>query len=113
VTLDKPEWAEWDAALAAELLGRLVLVGVTRQTPDEELIEQLQVYGIVVAVDETEGISVEVHGEQWKGRTFALPPSPRAFQKARPGKYTLRGTGEVVTDPDYTTTWMLTAAHDS
>jgi hypothetical protein len=113
VTPDKSDWAEWDAAKAAALIGSLVLVGVTRQTPDGALIEQLQVYGIVVAVDEITGISIEAHGEQWKGRTFTLPPSPRTFEKARSGRYTLKKTGEVVVDPDYTTTWTVTVAPNS
>src|SRR5262249_30998315 len=110
---ERPDWAEWDAAKAAELLGSLVLVGITRQKPDGEVIEQLQTYGIVAAVDETKGISIEAHGEQWRGQTFVLPPSPRIFERARPGEYKLRSTGEVVVDPDYTTSWTITERADS
>jgi hypothetical protein len=36
-----------------------------------------------------------------------LPPDTRAFQKASPGEYRLKSTGEVVADPDYTAMWTL------
>ncbi len=38
---------------------------------------------------------------------FTLPPVEEAFEPAPPGEYRLRTTGEVVVDPDFTTSWTV------
>ncbi|MFX0060574.1 MAG: hypothetical protein ACFFC7_00125 [Candidatus Hermodarchaeota archaeon] len=37
----------------------------------------------------------------------SLPPDLSAFQKAEPGDYRLRSTGEVVINPDFTVLWTV------
>ncbi len=66
-----------------------------------------QFYGTVMSADPEEGITLRLAGSR-SGEVYTLPPDLRAFFPARPGSYRLRGTGEVVIDPDYTTTWDLT-----
>jgi hypothetical protein len=88
-----------------ELIGKTVLVAITRVDHTGELLSQDQFHGVVVSLDE-ELVHIRVAGT---GEDFTLPPDPRAFFYAAPGEYTLRATGEMVTDPDITTTWTVTA----
>jgi hypothetical protein len=96
----KPEWSE---EFATTVLGSVVLVGITRRTPAGD--EQEQFYGIVERAD-AGGIDLALSGSR-SGEHFFLPPDPRAFFPAQPGSYRLRNTGEVVEDPDFTTTWTV------
>ena len=85
------------------LVGKTVLIGITRLDHDDGLIEKTEKVGRIVSVDPDEGIRVDV-GEP---ELFTLPPNPENFRDARPGVYRLRSTGETVTDPDLTTVWTI------
>lgn len=100
--------AEWDEAIAADLVGSLVIAELTYERPDGETLRELQTYGVVTAVDRDEGVVIEVHGETWKGQTMVLPATTDAYEKVPPGTYRLEMTGETVVDPDYTTSWTFT-----
>ncbi len=89
----------WDDAFGAALIGKRVLVGITRQTAAGLLQEQ--VFGTVETAD-AHGIKLVLGGER-----FGLPPDPRAFQAAAPGSYRLRSTGGTLTDPDVTAMWTI------
>ena len=86
-----------------ELLGKVLLVGITYYTHDNEYIEQKQFYGTVVEANET-----LVRIKQKDGTDFTLPPDLSSTQRARPGEYKLRSTGEVVVNPDFLATWNVT-----
>ena len=103
---DRPRW---DQRLADQLDGAVVLVGMTYNEPDGQRVEQF--FGTVVATDETDGVTMSLDGSR-SGETFRLPPDLRAFYPAKPGSYRLRATGEVVVDPDFTTTWEQNAAQN-
>jgi len=100
-TDDRPEW---DRAFTGKLQGATVLVGITYNEPAGERLEQF--FGTVVSVDSREGITLILEGSR-SGESYAFPPDLRAFFPAPPGSYRLRETGEVVEDPDYTTTWTI------
>ncbi|MBW3618011.1 MAG: hypothetical protein KY446_09735 [Proteobacteria bacterium] len=91
--------------MAEKLSGSTVLVGMTTNGPAGEQLEQF--FGTVMIVDANEGITLRLEGAR-AGDVFTLPPDLRAFFPAKPGSYRLRQTGEVVLDPDYTTTWERT-----
>jgi len=93
----------WDDAFGAALIGKRVLVGITRQTATGLLQEQ--VFGTVETAD-AHGIELVLGGTRF-GERFGLPPDPRAFQAAAPGSYRLRSTGETLTDPDVTAMWTI------
>ena len=95
----------WDHALAEKLQGSTVLVGITYHEPTRERLEQF--FGTVISADSEQGITLRLGGSRL-GETYTLPPDLRVFFPARPGSYRLRETGEVVVDPDYTTTWNIT-----
>lgn len=96
---------QWDHARAEKLLGSTVLVGLTFEEPSGPRQEQF--YGTVMSASPNEGITLRLEGSR-SGETYTLPPDLRSFFPARPGEYRLRETGEVVVDPDYTTTWTST-----
>ncbi|MDX2287275.1 MAG: hypothetical protein NW217_00425 [Hyphomicrobiaceae bacterium] len=97
----------WDAARAASLVGKYLLIGITYFEADgETLIEQRQRHGIISSVDADVGITVALHGER-AGETIVLPPHLPAFEDAAPGEYHLHESGEIVTDPDLTTMWKI------
>jgi hypothetical protein len=95
----------WDTGRAASLDGALVLVGITLESPEGSRLSQF--YGTVVEVDAVSGVTLRLEGTR-SGETYRLPPDLDAFAPAPPGKYRLRATGEVVTDPGFTTQWTIT-----
>ena len=97
----------FDHFFARELMGKHVLVGVTALDFKGQLIEHKQFHGRVDKVDAREGIRIKLLGER-EGEFEWLPPDTNSFQKARPGEYRLKSTGEVVEDPDYTAMWTYT-----
>jgi hypothetical protein len=98
---DRPQW---DEAFARALEGAVVLVGITHNDPAGPRQEQF--YGTVIEANPAEGIALRLDGAH-AGETYWLPPDLRAFAPASPGSYRLRATGEVVVDPDYTTSWTI------
>lgn len=98
---DRPHWDEDDAR---KLLRRQIIVGVTVLSADDELIEQKQLHGEIVIVDERRGIAIR---QEPGGALYWLPPHLSAIQPAPPGTYRLRSTGEEVVDPDLLTTWTV------
>ena len=86
-----------------ELVGKVILVGITYYTKDNEFVEQKQLYGTVVEANEK-----HIRFKQKDGSLFTLPRDPSSTHRAHPGRYTLRSTGEVVVDPDFTAEWNVT-----
>ena len=106
---DRPTEAppsSWDEKFAADLVSKTLLVGVTYLDAGGSPVEQVQFHGIVVEADRGCGVTIICQGEQ-VGRRFTLPPHLEAIEPAEPGEYRLRSTGEVVIDPDFTTSWNV------
>ncbi|MBR5314815.1 MAG: hypothetical protein IKU45_05340 [Clostridia bacterium] len=91
-----------------ELIGKVLLVGITYYTHDNEYIEQKQFYGTVTEANET-----IIRVAQKDGTEFTLPPDLSSTKRARKGEYKLRSTGEIVVDPDYLATWNLNRAKEN
>ena len=83
-----------------ELVGKVLLVGITYYTADNELVEQKQFYGRVIR-----SCDKEVCIQQNNGKELSLPGELGSTKRARPGEYRLRSTGEVVVNPDFLSTW--------
>lgn len=101
------ERKEYDGAVEKEitfdeLIGKLLLVGITYYTNNNEFIEQKQFFGTVTEANES-----IIRIKQQDGTEFTLPPDLSSTKRARPGEYKLRSTGEIVTDPDFLATWNL------
>ena len=91
-----------------ELIGKVLLVGITYYTHDNEYIEQKQFYGTV-----TEANKTIIRIKQKDETEFTLPPDLSSTKRARQGEYKLRSTGEVVVNPDFLATWNLYKAKDN
>lgn len=99
---------QWDAALAASLVGKYVIVGFIYLEPDGTTVrERDQVHGIVTDVGPETGILLSLRGGH-EGEVLTLPANTRAFAVASPGPYRLQASDEVVWDPDYTSLWTVT-----
>jgi hypothetical protein len=101
----------WDDEVAADLLGKTVLIGLTYQSPDDVIMRREQVYGFVTSADRKRGIALELDGQRL-GETYVLPPTTSAFQRAPLGDYRLSTTGEVVSDPSYTASFTIVGRAD-
>jgi hypothetical protein len=86
-----------------DLIGKRVIIGITRRSHDEKILAVDQLHGVVTSMDDV------IHVRLASGKDFTLPPAPETFQKAAPGHYRLRSTGEVVVDPDFTSSWSVIA----
>ena len=85
------------------LLGKYVLIGITRISAEGDLPEEGECHGRIALVDPDLGIRVVLsHGE-----VLTLPPDLDSFRVAHPGVYRLRSTGEKIVDPDLTTVWTI------
>ena len=85
-----------------DLLGKVILVGITYYTHDRQFIEQKQYHGTVIRVDDAGMIVQKSDGEEvW------LPPDLRSTKPAPPGENRERSTGEIVVNPDFFTTWNV------
>lgn len=85
------------------LVGKMLLVGITRVDSANQELGREQVYGEVLRISEAEGLVIRcaVTGdERW------LPPDPEFYEPAAPGHYRLRN-GHEVTDPDYLATFTV------
>lgn len=99
---ERPAWSDQDAA---KLVGARILVGLTYLESTGPRQEQF--FGVVRSADSAKGFEVVLEGSR-EGETYWLPPDLRSFCPAPAGEYRLRSTGEVVIDPDYTSTWNVT-----
>ena len=112
------DWAEkvsihpgWDQDIADELIGAIVLVGISEIDDDEVTVEQYQMWGMVEAADPESGIEIELHGEL-AGESWVCPPDLDAFETAAPGVYKLHATGEEIGDPEFITSWTFSRSED-
>ncbi len=95
----------WDRRRAEEMIGAVVLIGMTYDEAQEPRLEQF--FGTVMAADERDGITLRLEGER-AGDIFTLPPDLDAFVPAPAGSYHLRDSSDVVEDPDFTSSWTVT-----
>ena len=83
------------------LVGRRLLAGITLRDADGTLVERRQFHGTVT--DVADGVVILRADD---GSEVLLPADPHAYEPARPGTYRLP-SGDVVTDPDYLSTWDI------
>jgi hypothetical protein len=91
------------------LIGKYVLVGISYEDHLGNLLRRVEIHGRVEA--SADGL-IHVRNAT-TGQDFTIPPEPEAFFPAPPGRHTLRSTGEVVVNPDYTARWTVVALHRS
>jgi len=82
----------------SQLLGKSLLVGVSFRDSQGHVTRRLEFIGRVREVAPV--VVVERPGLE----PFALPPKAEAFAPEESGTHTPGSTGEVIIDPDFTTT---------
>lgn len=92
-----------------ELVGRRLLFSVRYVAADGTRTDRYQACGTVTEVEPDGVVTIDVPGAD---EPFTLPADPEAYDVAAPGEYRLHETGEVVVDPDYTSTWTVRAPGD-
>ncbi|HWL53178.1 MAG TPA: hypothetical protein VNQ90_12140 [Chthoniobacteraceae bacterium] len=98
-----------DQEKAAEMLGKVVLAGVSFCNAAGEVIENRQYFGTVLRINEQEGLVI-VSGID--GKEVKLPPDLEQYIPASPGTYTLKAIERVVVNPDYVSTWSVHPSGD-
>ncbi|PWB81908.1 MAG: hypothetical protein C3F11_13865 [Methylocystaceae bacterium] len=98
-----PESIEWNEQRARAMVGKRVLIGITRVTPHGKVIRQM--FGTIASIDR-QGVDIELEGAQ-AGQTTRLPPDLDSFHSAGPGDYLLWETGEILADPDFVSAWTI------
>lgn len=86
----------------SDLQDKVMLIGMTYYTHDDQFIEQKQFWGKIIEAGEHRIIVQQKNGE-----IISLPPDLRSVKTAPPGTYRLRSTGEVIENPDFLSTWIV------
>ena len=87
-----------------DLIGKYPLIGITFLDKEGNVVEQFQTHGPITSADALKGIVIEKPDGSGE---FCIPPDRKALTPASKGQYRLRTTGEIVDDPDFTTTWTV------
>jgi hypothetical protein len=98
----------WDDKIAETVVGKTVLIGLTRSAHGETPVRYEQLHGVIESADRNRGFRVALEGKR-TGEDYWLPPQTTNFIAAEPGVYRLRSTGEEVENPDYISNWTIDA----
>ncbi|KQV34597.1 MULTISPECIES: hypothetical protein [unclassified Rhizobium] len=98
--------ADWDQEFADELLGSLVVIGITYQDAGGGTVDQKHFHGYVRSVDPNEGVTIKLEGDDAE-EELTLPPILDAFEPAEEGTYT-SPSGQDVIDPDFVAYFTVT-----
>ena len=90
-----------------QVIGKLVLVGISFYTSTGTFVEQYQ----------TNGIAEKVSGDllylrRSNGASFAVPYDPNHIKRAVPGIYREKTTGAEIVNPDFLSQWRIDTIDD-
>jgi hypothetical protein len=94
---------DMDNSSAMDMIGKVVLVGVTVRNRAEEVLREEQYYGTILRISEKDGLIIR---RSDSGEEMWLPPALEWYKQAAPGEYRLRSTGQVVVNPDFLATFI-------
>lgn len=97
---------EFDELLAKDMIGKIMLIGITYLNTAGELQSQRQFFGVVLSASSEDGIKLKLSGQN-EGHEYNLPPDTSCIWKADPGVYTLSESKEKLENPDYLCTWEI------
>ena len=92
---------------ALKYLGKYILVGIAREDASGNVTDQFEIHGVIELVA-PDGVIISLRGARL-GEHYVIPPVLDCLDPAEPGEYRLHSTGELVTDPDYMTTFTITS----
>ena len=82
-------------------IGKIVLVGISVFSHDNELLETYQYFGEIISIDDVISIKTD------DGEIHTLPPDVKSLKKAPKGIYTLNSNGKQVENPDFISRWSI------
>ncbi len=91
----------------SDILGKVILVGLTYYSNDDTIVKLEQYYGTVIESSK-QGICIKLND----GTIQKLPPDLSSINAAPLGEYRLKSTGEIVVNPDFLSTWNVTMPYD-
>jgi hypothetical protein len=97
---------KYDTTKADEIMNKHVIIGITKLDKEDVIIERIQMHGNIIRVDPNKGVTILLEPSK---EEYVLPPDLSAFHEAPPGEYRFTSTGEIVVNPDYMTTWTISA----
>lgn len=87
-----------------ELVNKTILVGLTHVNDNNEVLGHSEYFGKIIEASHEKGVVVYRYGV----RDFtSLPPLLENYIPGRKGKYTLKSSGLVIENPDFTCTWRV------
>ena len=89
--------------IKAAYIGKLILIGISFVSKDDELIEQYQTHGYIEKIEENGLMRIRRDGLP----IFTIPFDEESISNAAPGTYRERETGIEIEDPDYLTSWSV------
>jgi hypothetical protein len=95
----------FDKTRAATLLGKTVLIGLTFVDEGGKEEERFQMHGVIEEATPSV-IKVSLRGTR-AGHSWTMPPDLRGLSSAKPGRYRLSETDEVVESPDLMAVWTI------
>ena len=98
----------FDQHKAQAMVGKYVLVGVSRCNTDSTVIATEQIHGKVLRASEDEGSVILLNN----GCEFSLPPFLNCYEPVEEGICALKNTNEKINSPDYIATFNVTATQD-
>jgi hypothetical protein len=111
-TSDDDESPDWTPppiteADALKYVGKYVILGITKEDAFGKITDQYQIHGVIELVA-SNGIRISLRGSR-QGESYTMPPALDYLHPAPPGDYRLAKSGEVITDPDFTASFRITA----
>jgi hypothetical protein len=103
---DNTNQPPFDEQLAASYVGKYILVGLTYLDHKGHELRKQQLHGIIKSAA-LKGIEIELKGE-YEGEKWNMPPDLQSIYPAKPGKYSLHMTKEIIENPDLLSTWTIT-----
>lgn len=94
----------FDDEEARAIIGKRLLVGVTHRNHADEIMSIEQFHGEIIRASRKEGIIIRLDDS---GKERWVPPDLSRLESAEPGNYRLKGSGEVVVNPDFLSTWTV------
>ena len=86
------------------IIGKHILVGLIYIDGNGIEINRLQLYGEIIESKKNEAITIRKTNSN---ELFYLPPDISSIKIAKQGEYTLKLTGEIISNPDLLATWTI------
>jgi hypothetical protein len=94
----------YNQRLAKKLSGKYALIGIVHLAKNGKVKSREQHHGIIFQVHPKDGVDIWENGTT---RIYTLPPDLRPWRPAKKGTYTIRTTGEEISNVDYISRWIM------